>query len=61
MTYTDRNGRPEIIAEPGLKSGSAAYRIEPPSAVADETQRDEAAGASTGGAALFWIYCEHAC
>lgn len=61
MTYTDRNGRPEIIADPALKSGSAAYRIEPPSAAADGTQRDEAAGASTGGAALSWDYCEHAC
>ena len=60
MTYTDSHGRREIIADPGLKSGSAAYRVEPAPAVADEAQRDEATGASTGSAALSWAYCEHA-
>lgn len=61
MTYTDRNGRPEIIADPGLKCGPAAYRVEPAPDAADQAQRSEAAGASTGGAALSWDHCEHAC
>jgi hypothetical protein len=52
MTYTDSSGRPEIIADPELKLGPAAYEISTVPEAADTNRSDEAAGASTGGAAL---------
>jgi hypothetical protein len=50
MTYTDSSGRPEIIADPALKRGPAAYRID--ATPADGDTPDGAASASTAGAAL---------
>ena len=66
MAYTDTHGRPEIIADPGLKHGTAAYRIDTVPAAATATATASAAGGDadrpgTGGAALSWPYCEHAC
>ena len=51
MPYTDTHGRPEIIADPGLKHGLAAYRIDTPPAAASPADGD-ADRPGTGGAAL---------
>lgn len=53
MPFTDEHGRPEIIADPALKRGPAAYRIETAPAAAGGGPADGAAdGPATGGAAL---------
>jgi hypothetical protein len=61
MPYTDTHGRPEIIADPGLKRGPAAYRIDTAPAAATARADGDADRPGTGGAALSWPYCEHAC
>lgn len=47
MPYTDSQGRPEIIADPGLKLGAAACRVEPApggeTAPANDTDAHDAA------------------
>jgi hypothetical protein len=40
MPYTDRQGRPEIVADPALKRGPAAYRIEDPAPAAGSASGD---------------------
>lgn len=52
MTYIDSSGRPEIIADPQLKLGLAAYRIDAAPEAGGGARPDETADASTGGAAL---------
>jgi len=62
MGYTDKHGRPEIVPDPGLKLGPAAYRIEtPPAAAPGRPTGDGGGGAGTGRADLCWPHCEHAC
>ena len=62
MAYTDRHGRPEIIADPGLKRDPAAYRIDIAAAAAADGPADgDADGPGTGGTDLSLSYCEHAC
>lgn len=62
MAYTDARGRPEIIPDPGLKRGPAAYRIDTtPEAAPGAPAVGDAGGAGAGAADLSLSYCEHAC
>jgi hypothetical protein len=42
MPYTDVRGRPEIIADPGLKAAPAAVRVIAPGDPAGQAARDAA-------------------
>lgn len=48
MGYTDKHGRPELVAQPFIKKGASNWRVVDDSEVEEDQASDEAAAAGTG-------------